>query len=313
MRHAFTALVALGLSTFGSGAAWAQQCLGPIMNPSGASVSSPFGVDRTGRASNGYHLGLDLVNNQGLGAPILAGVNGTVALSRADATNSVFVLSADGKQRFGYLHGKSRNVATGDTVSASDQVIAMGSKGAGSAVHLHLYTSLRGDVMASLGASAGRVWPLSSGDFWGNKHSGGLAGSDISSVSPATFYMVNPETFLDHRIAFPSYLSAAYGVSRPGGLTLTPTCLPSTETFDRGTLMSENGGVSGDGGLTEEGEALSANEQSQVNVASQEGRDAAMLYSRSAVGALVRAKNRGRGDDVKASVWAGMVLATERW
>ncbi len=76
-------------------------------------ATSPFGVERTGRASAGYHLGLDLVSSNGNGTHVYAGVPGTVVFSAANRTNSVFVETPDGRQRVGYLHGQPQRAGRG--------------------------------------------------------------------------------------------------------------------------------------------------------------------------------------------------------
>jgi len=67
----------------GIGSIAAGMCLQiPIMSQAGEKATSPFGVDRTGRASVGYHLGLDLINSVGRGDSIYAGVPGRVIVAR---------------------------------------------------------------------------------------------------------------------------------------------------------------------------------------------------------------------------------------
>lgn len=68
IRRSSYALACAVLALTGE-AAGAGTCLtADIMNPSGQRVSSPYGVDRTGRAgaSAGYHQGMDIVNSEGL-------------------------------------------------------------------------------------------------------------------------------------------------------------------------------------------------------------------------------------------------------
>ncbi|MDO5631622.1 MAG: peptidoglycan DD-metalloendopeptidase family protein [Paracoccus sp. (in: a-proteobacteria)] len=290
----------------------------PVMSQQGELVTSPFGVDRTGRsgASNGYHLGLDLINGVGRDDPILSGVPGRVVMARNDDTNSVFVETPDGAMRVGYLHGGAINVRVGDEVQPDTQVVTMGDKGSPGAVHLHLYTSLRGDIVANLGEAAGVVWPLGEGDFWGNKNRGGLSGGDLVAAAPAPYYMVNPETYLHHRIPFQKALldSEHYrqqGLVRPDGLTLEPTCAPAPEFYARGGFRSMNYGSTSNGGMAESGAALATNPQTVVNMATSQGRDAMIQYSISAIGETTRAANHGQSQRATAAMWAGMVLGVQ--
>lgn len=279
-------------------------------------ATSPFGVDRTGRASAGYHLGLDLVSSNGNGTPVFAGVAGTVVLSAANRTNSVFVETSDGRQRIGYLHGAARRVAQGDSVLSDTVVITQGDTGTPGAVHLHLEVHVAGEVIAAMGEAAGRVWPLNSrSTFFGNKADSGLAGASLEGAAPAPFYVVNPENYLHSRVPFrDSILSAEQyarqGFSRPDGLTLEPTCAPGGDYLNGG-MVSSNGGHTSTGGVGEFGSALIGNPQTLANLASQDARDAAIQFGQAAIG---NARTNGYNADARrarVSVLAGLILTTE--
>lgn len=310
-----TLSICLFLATATAPAAADAMCLQiPIMSQAGEMATSPFGVDRTGRASPGYHLGLDLVNSVGHGDPIYAGVPGRVVQS-IPKMNAVFVETSDGSMRFGYLHGAGRNVAFGDEVQPDTQVITMGDTGSVGAVHLHLYAALSGDLVARLGEEVGMIWPLSAEDFYGNKNRGGLSGVDLIAAAPAPFYMVNPETYLHHRVPFQqSTLNAEQyrrqGFVRPDGLTLEPTCTPSPDFFS-GPLRSNNGGATIGGGMADSGAAAAHNTQTLVNIATAEGRDAMIQYGLSSIGTATRNANRGQSQRATAATWAGMIFAWE--
>ena len=301
----------------GIGSIAAGMCLQlPIMSQAGEKATSPFGVDRTGRASVGYHLGLDLINSVGRGDSIYAGVPGRVIVARNSGMNDVFVETSDGKMRFGYLHGDSINVRVGDEVQNNTQVITMGSAGSGEAVHLHLYTALSGDLVRSLGEAAGVVWPLADGDFRGDKRSGGLSGAGLAESAPSPFYMVNPETYLHHRVPFAQDVlnSEQYrrqGFSRPDGMTLEPTCAPPPEFFAGGSLRSTNGGSTVNGGMAATGQAAGSNPQTLVNMAASDGRDAIIQRGLSSIGETTRTRNYGQSRRSAASVWAGLIFAWE--
>jgi hypothetical protein len=264
-------------------------------------------VDRTGRASAGYHLGLDLVNSAGAGDLVFAGVDGVVVRSHADSTNSVFIETSDGRQRVGFLHGQARRVALGDAVLSDTGVITMGDTGSPGAVHLHLEVHVSGEVMASLGEAAGRIWPLASrAAFFGDKGSSGLLGSTLEGTAPAAFYVVNPETYLHTRIPFRPNILAAYapqGLDRPDGLTLEPTCAPSSDMLFNAGMASSNGGFTPGGGWSDFGTAAMANMQTLVNMAASDGRDAAIQYGQAAIGEA----RLGAGDRDNARMQTAML------
>ena len=288
-----------------------------LLTMAGVRVTSPFGVDRTGRASAGYHLGLDIANDAGQGDLIYAGLAGTVVRSGADSTNSVFIETPDGRQRIGYLHGAARRVAMGDSVLPDTAVIVQGDTGAPGAVHLHLEVHVSGEVMASLGEAAGRVWPLQSREsFFGSKASSGLAGASLEGAAPAPFYVVNPETYLSSRLPFaPTVLSApqyaSQGFSRPDGLTLEPTCAPSGDFVEQGGMASSNGGDSALGGVASSGVAAAANPQTLVNIAASDARDAAIQYGQAAIGDGRTGANSTEALRGRVSVLAGLILTSE--
>ena len=279
----------------------------------GAAVSSPFGVDRTGRASAGYHLGLDLVNSVGRGDNVFAEVDGVVVRSHADSTNSVFIETSDGRQRIGFLHGQARRVTVGDAVLTDTIVITMGDTGSPGAVHLHLEVHVSGEVMASLGEAAGRVWPLQSRErFFGNKGSSGLLGSTLEGAAPAAFYVVNPETYLHSRIPFRPAILTAYasqGLNRPDGLTLEPTCSPSPDMLLSGGMASSNGGFAPGGGWSDFGVAAMANLQTLVNLAASDGRDAAIQYGQAAIGDARLGTGDRANAEAQSMMLAGLILA----
>ena len=245
-------VVATGIT--GATAATAQQCLvAPIMSSDGIRIVSPYGVDRTNRpgASRGFHQGLDIVNSAGRGDPILAGVAGTVFVAKGGSGGlKVGVETTDGRQRFVYFHLDSIAVRVGETVTPTTVIGTQGSTGVNrTAVHLHLSSLLRGDVLRGIGNTGGRVWRSQQG-WIGTKSSAPLSSQAIEAALPTDFHFVNPEPFLHQRIPFnPPADYVAQGIVRPDGLTLPITCVPSDEFFDRGSIHSANGGQSVSDGL----------------------------------------------------------------
>ena len=222
-------------------------CLSRLMSTSGQRVSSPYGVDRTGRASKGWHQGLDLVNGVGRGDPIYAGVNGRVITAGSGSGgNRVVIETSDGSQRFIFMHLDSvhRDVrGTGATVTPETQIGTMGDTGSPGAVHLHLGTVIQGEKLQSAGMES-RIWESPQG-WTGSKDSAPLTADQVASALPTSFYFINPEPFLPNRVSFPAELAASYasqGISRPDGLTLPNNCAVGDLTSQ--PIASSGGGVS---------------------------------------------------------------------
>lgn len=299
----------LALCVAVAGPALAQSCLAVgVMDAAGERIMSPYGVDRSARpgASTGYHQGLDIVNTVGRGDPIYAGIHGTVFVAKdGSGGKKVGVTSTDGTQRFIFFHLDSYSVRVGDTVAPNTQIGVQGSTGVSyTAVHLHLSSLLRGDVVRAAG-NAGRVWRTSHG-WVGTKGTQPLSSGQIAGALPNDYYFVNPETFLHHRIEF--NVPAAYqaqGIIRPDNLTLAPTCAPSTEFFDMSAARSSNGGVSSSDGLQTDLARLGADEA--VAAATQELKEATINVAMAAVGDLTGHVNDGTGLSYRALGWAGLL------
>ncbi|SFU97998.1 Peptidase family M23 [Aliiroseovarius crassostreae] len=304
-RIGLIALLPIMVATKGA----TESCLAvPVMSEAGERIMSPYGVDRSSRpgASSGYHQGLDIVNSAGRGDPIFAGIHGTVFVAKdGSGGKKVGITSTDGTQRFVFFHLDSYSVRVGDTVTPDTQIGIQGSTGVSySAVHLHLSSLLRGDVLRAHG-NTGRVWRTSHG-WVGTKGTSPLSASQIEGALPNDYYFVNPETYLHHRIQF--NVPAAYqaqGVIRPDNLTLEPTCTPSTEFFDMAAARSSNGGVSSADGIQSEFARQGADEA--VAAAVQERKEAIINVAQAAVGDLVSRSNDGVGASHRALGWAGLV------
>jgi murein DD-endopeptidase MepM/ murein hydrolase activator NlpD len=218
----------------------------PMMTMSGARVSSPYGVDRTGRASAGWHQGLDMVNSVGRGDPVYAGINGKVIVAGSGSGgNRVVIETNDGTQRFVFMHLDSvhRDVRVpGAVVTPETQIGTMGDTGSAGAVHLHVGALLTGSKLQGAGM-ASRVWK-SPGGWTGSKKASPLTVDQITSALPTSYYFVNPEPFLPSRIAFPAELASGYasqGISRPDGLTLPNNC--AVGDLANAPMASTGGGV----------------------------------------------------------------------
>jgi len=290
MRSSFAIIVAFGLTTPVS-EVFAGECLAPIMSSAGQQVMSPYGMDRSGRpgASAGYHQGLDIVNDVGRGDPIKAGVDGRVVVSKdGSGGQKVVVETLDGSQRFGFYHLDGRSVRAGETVSAGTQVGTQGSTGVSrSAVHLHLTALMSGDALQDAGGQS-RVWFSPSG-WIGAKRSPPMTAQQVSAAAPSSFYFVNPETFIDHRIPFAAGLLSAQeyqdqGLVRPGGLTLEPTCLPAN--LPEAGAASSNGGLSIADGETGAAAGKASDIAHASDMAASEVRDAYMSWATAALGDL---------------------------
>ena len=233
-------LIALSLS---HGSALAGTCLtSDIMSPAGQRVSSPYGVDRTGRrgASNGYHQGLDVVNSQGAGTPIYSGSSGPTKFYHFGGGGNIADVTS-GDTRFLYLHMNTLTLKKGEvvskTVSAGDQVGTMGCAGMKQcAPHLHLGTLLKGSALSTTGTN-GRAWKEFSG-----KSASPMTADAIKAALPAAWYYVNPEPFLPRQIPISyKYPDMAGG---PRDTTLPKTCSPganegaASETVSRSDSLS---------------------------------------------------------------------------
>lgn len=286
-----------------------------IMDPAGEAISSPFGVDRTGRASAGFHAGLDMVNARGDRTELKAGIDGTIGSSIGAGMNSFQIISNDGLQKFGYLHNRVVKVRANEKVTADQVVSIMGSKGSGNAVHLHLAAFLRGDVVQAAADDLGRVFAVG-GMGYGDK-SAYLSAQKVAELgSESTYFVVNPERFLHHRVKFQPGILAAYasqGLDRPDGLTLEPTCGPTAEDLaDNGVMASSNGGTTADGGMSMTGTGMAVSEQVSMAMATEEGRDAVIEYGTAIVGQIERRRAAMQGEAMRSSLWAGMNLTAMR-
>lgn len=286
--------------------------LAPVLDPVGLVVTSPFGVDRTGRASAAFHVGLDMVNDQGRGAPLRAGIEGRV-VSAGGASNGILMETADGRQRFGFLHNDVVYRDVGAEVAPDDVVARMGDRGSPGSVHLHLMTALRADVAREAAESLGKVWSVGQG--YGNQ---GLPLSDaaLRDVLPESWIVVNPETFLYERIPFRPHLLTepqyvAQGLSRPDALTLPNTCGPMRWDVDgTASIRSTNGGTTVDGGYTQTGVGLVSSGQVAAGLAAHEARDALIEAASSSMGLNVRQRAQSRSAGMRTATWAAVLLQT---
>lgn len=284
----------------------------PIMSTSGQRVSSPYGVDRTGRASAGWHQGLDLVNGVGRGDPIYAGVNGRVVVAGSGSGgNRVVIETSDGSQRFVFMHLDSvhRDVRQiGTVVTPDTQIGTMGDSGSAGAIHLHLGSLIEGSKLQGVGMES-RIWE-SPGGWTGSKDENPLTADQVASALPSSFYFVNPEPFLPNRVAFPAELAAAYasqGISRPDGLTLANNCQVGNLTGM--PMASTGGGVSASelgtnpiGHLADVGYA--------ADMAMGEFRDAVLDLTKIAADEFTRAQLYSSSRSRPNAAWATMVSST---
>lgn len=216
-----------------------------IMSPGGQRVSSPYGVDRTGRpgASAGYHQGMDIVNSQGAGTPIYSGSSGSIRY-RGFGKGGTIADVTSGDTRFLYLHMNLLSLQEREkpTVAAGEQVGTMGCKGMDHcAPHLHLGTLLKGSALSATGTN-GRVWNEVS-----RKSSIPLTADAIKSALPTAWYYVNPEPFLPRQIPISNkYPDMAGG---PRDTTLPKTCSPganegaASETASRSDMQSQQAAI----------------------------------------------------------------------
>jgi Peptidase family M23. len=224
------------LGSLTSTVAYAQTCLEKdIMDPAGMVVTSPYGVNRTGRkgASPGYHQGLDMINSKGRGAPIYSGSSGNVEY-RNFGGGGIIADVMSGDTRFIYLHMKhsfpaslKKNITAGTQIGTMD---CAGMKNC--AVHLHLYTAVKGSVLQSSGYN-GRTWAWFGA---GSKSQHPMTADAIKRAVPNTWYLVNPESYLPRQIPIRNTYP-----DMPGGVrntTLPKTCSPGNNEAPTTDLLS---------------------------------------------------------------------------
>lgn len=280
----------------------------PILG-GGARVSSPFGVDRTGRSSKGYHTGLDLVDSAR--GEMRAGMAMTVVSGPGGGTNAFKMETADGRQRVGFLHNRVVKVGVGDKVTPDQVVALMGDRGSPGAVHLHLVMQLRADVIQQAADGVGKVW-ASGSQGYGTKGRPESAEA-VAKSGPNAYFVVNPEPYLWARLPFNANLLKDYasqGLSRPDGKTLETTCGPTVEDMANDRIASSNGGDTADGGFGSTGIGLVASDQVAIALATEEGRDAVIEYMTASLGDLESRRTSQQGDSMRALGWAGVGLAT---
>ncbi|MGN7126786.1 M23 family metallopeptidase [Methylorubrum thiocyanatum] len=193
------------------------------MAPGGQRITSPYGVDRTGRpgASRGYHQGVDIVNSQGAGTKIFSGSSGPVKYYGFNGGGVVADVRSD-DTRFVYLHMATTILGSGESgsVAAGDQVGTMGCEGMRvCAPHLHLYTLLKGSSLSASGYN-GRTWRERSGKGVP------MTADQIKAAAPETWYYVNPEPFLPRQIPISNPYPDMEGGRRT--TSLPKTCTPGT-------------------------------------------------------------------------------------
>lgn len=300
-------------SVSGESVSVAGICMSRLMSTSGLRVSSPYGVDRTGRASAGWHQGLDLVNGVGRGDPVYAGVSGkVVVVGSGSGGNRVVVETNDGSQRFVFMHLDSihRDVrAVGTPVTPDTQIGTMGDTGSPGAVHLHLGALIDGSKLQGVGMES-RIWE-SPGGWTGSKSANPLTADQVAAALPNSFYFINPEPFLPSRVEFPASLAASYasqGISRPDGLTLSNNC--SVSGLSGQPMASSGGGVSAAvfgsdpiGHLADVGYA--------ADLAMGEFRDAVLDLTKIAADDFTRSQLYVSGRKRPQAAWATLISVTQ--
>lgn len=269
MRPAWPLALALIAAVVSGGSVRAGTCLtADIMSPGGQRVSSPYGVNRTGRpgASAGYHQGLDIVNSQGAGTKIFSGSAGPVSFYNFTG-GGVIADVKSGDTRFLYLHMNTTTLKEGQSgqVAPGDQVGTMGCEGMRHcAPHLHLGTLLKGNALSASGAS-GRAWKMGSG-----KGASPMTGDAIKAALPAAWYYVNPERFLPRQIPISTKYPDMEG--GPRDTTLPKTCAPGTNDAAPSETVSRSDTQSRQASISAAAEKAAGSEDHAVKVANQPNR-----------------------------------------
>jgi murein DD-endopeptidase MepM/ murein hydrolase activator NlpD len=121
--------------------------LPPFTHPCpGASISSNFGWRDF---DNSFHMGLDLAAPQG--TPIFAAVDGTVIIAGwSNSAGNWVVISHGNGLVTKYMHASQLYVSAGQTVSAGEQIAAVGNTGNSFGAHLHFQVEINGSAVNPL-------------------------------------------------------------------------------------------------------------------------------------------------------------------
>lgn len=267
----------------GAGQARAAACLvHRTHSAAGERVVSPYGVDRTGRASAGWHQGLDIVNSAGSGDPILSGTAGRVSYGYQKHGAGQYITVNAGDMRWLYMHmQQARQDLVGKSVQPGEQIGQMGCSGMEKCKpHLHLGALLRGDALQAAGGG-GRVWREGSGKSLGNSP---LTADAVKSAMPAAWYLVNPEPYLDHQIPMDGSGGAAavYGPQLGGWRTATlpRTCSPDQTVIESPRLASTTGTGAASAAVDSVASNASGNEGAAAVAAGQDRHGLAVEYAR---------------------------------
>lgn len=260
------ALIVLGLSC---GPALSGTCLtADIMSPAGQRVSSPYGVNRTGRAgaSVGYHQGMDIVNSEGAGTKIFSGSSGAITYHNFTG-GGIIADVVSGDTRFLYLHMNTAAFKDRENpnITAGEQIGTMGCAGMKRcAPHLHLGTLLKGSTLSSTGTN-GRVWKMYSG-----KGASPMTADAIKSAVPSAWYYVNPEPFLPRQLPISNpYPDMAGG---PRRTTLPKTCTPGANEGAASETVSLSDSQSRQSAIASAAEKATGSEDHAVKTANQPNR-----------------------------------------
>lgn len=112
--------------------------------PSGGSISSGFGPRNTGiPGASTYHRGVDFAASHG--SPIYAAGSGTVAFVGYDGIRGNYVdISHGNGLKTRYQHCSAVYVSAGQSVSAGQNIAAVGTTGISSGAHLHFEVHVNG-------------------------------------------------------------------------------------------------------------------------------------------------------------------------
>lgn len=275
---AFIAALVIGAP---GGAVFAQTCLTTdVLSPAGAMVTSPYGVDRTGRASAGWHQGLDITNSAGMGDPIKSGSTGVVTHRRQEHGAGEYMVVTSGDMRFVYMHlRRGMPELSGKTVQAGQQIGELGCSGMSQcAPHLHLGAMMRGDALQNSGAG-GRVWREGA-----TKQGTPLTGDALKDAMPTAWYLVNPEPYLPRQIPMDGSggKQAVYGPQLGGwrSQTLPRTCSPDQTILDNPHVASTTDTGAASNSIDRQATSKSGSEGYSATTAGQERRGLAVEYAR---------------------------------
>ena len=216
------------LAGVGACAQLAAQCIAPPFGGKPFEGSSPFGVWRSS-GSNGWHMGVDLVNNDTRARkhpPLYAPFDGTATLKMGNgaAGNTIDIRRADGMVAT-FMHLHSAAPALRNRVSTpvkAGQVIGFtGGTGGDYSEHLHLGMKLPTNAALDV---RGKL--MEGGGTKGNRKNLPFTADQIKSGyrPKSSMVYVDPQFWITPQFPWQAGIPQKYSLAHAGGKSLPATC-----------------------------------------------------------------------------------------